>query len=781
MELLHNPGEVILQRYKIIDTLGQGGSGITYLAQDLENDDQLAVKSLSLSRMTDWKMLELFEREAQVLAQINHPGIPRYLDYFYTDSSENRSFYIAQQLAAGKSLQTLIENNFRISEAQVQQIATQILEILVYLHGQTPPIIHRDIKPQNIIYNENGRVFLVDFGAVQNAYYTTFMRGSTVVGTYGYMAPEQFRVQAEPATDLYALGATLLHLISHRSPSDFPYDGLKISFRSYLEVSQPFVDWLEKLLEPDIEDRFSSAEVALAELKNLNSSPSRIRNYNWVWKIGALGIASAMIITTAINYKWALLNLFGFALPESICTNPATLRTFLDQTNNPNAKVNNLNLDLKTHAAKSHSLLSCATKKGHFGNVKLLIDRGANVHQKYRKNQNILHLAMEQSTQQPSQQIIKLLLQKGVDINGQDDYGRTPLHDLIKNSRYISSVIVEDVFNSGADVNIQDNNGNTPLHYLMTHDTDMIPYVVNQLLNKGANVNIQNNDGNTVLHSLINNHLTFSLGLVRYILNSDANVNIKNKLNKTPLHLLLIRSKSQRNSDFIYEVTKMLVEQGGKASIQAQDGDGNTALHLLLQGNYNSQSWFSLIAYLIKNGADVNVKNVNGNIPLHNLVGNVYFSSTATINPEYSYKYINLMPKAVELLINQGSDVDAKNKYGETPLYRLIKSRQVVDEINFAMVKMLIAKGANVKTTNINSETLFHAFVQNLIAGSSNYSKDPYFYNTQIANLLYRKGVDFQTKNRFGQTPLKMAEFSPHAQEYLNYLFSSLEKGKTVN
>jgi serine/threonine protein kinase len=204
MELLHKPGESIAQRYRIVDILGQGGSGTTYQAQD-RRGQRVALKALSLHRMTDWKMMELFEREARVLAQLNHPAIPRYLEYFHVDTPQDRSFYIAQQLAPGQSLAVLVQKGWRANEEEVRRLAAQILEILVYLHELTPPVIHRDIKPQNIIRREDGQVFLVDFGAVQDTYHNTFMRGSTVVGTYGYMAPEQFRGQAVPTTDLYGL------------------------------------------------------------------------------------------------------------------------------------------------------------------------------------------------------------------------------------------------------------------------------------------------------------------------------------------------------------------------------------------------------------------------------------------------------------------------------------------------------------------------------------------------------------------------------------------------
>jgi serine/threonine protein kinase len=266
MELLHQPGQIIAERYRIINTLGQGGIGITYQAEDIHNHQQVALKALALRRMTEWKVLELFEREAKILAQLNHPGIPQYIDYFQVDAESDRGFYIAQQLAPGKSLAVLVENGWKPNEIEVKRLAIQILEILVYLHNLTPPVIHRDIKPQNIILQENGQIFLVDFGAVQDTYQNTVTGGSTVVGTYGYMAPEQFRGQAVLSTDLYGLGTTLLFLLTQKSPADLPQRKLKTDFRPHVSISQDFADWLEKMLEPIIEDRFPSVNAALSVL-----------------------------------------------------------------------------------------------------------------------------------------------------------------------------------------------------------------------------------------------------------------------------------------------------------------------------------------------------------------------------------------------------------------------------------------------------------------------------------------------------------------------------------
>ncbi|MGL6344163.1 MAG: serine/threonine protein kinase, partial [Waterburya sp.] len=272
------PLGTLRDRYKIINVLGKGGVGITYSAIDLHNQEKVAIKAVSLKQLDDWKQVELLEREAQVLAQLNHPAIPKYLDYFQVDTEQDRLFYIVQQLAPGKSLFQLVESGWRTTEVEVKEIARQILEILIYLHSLKPPVIHRDIKPHNLIIDPVGwveetkpkvdnspvagkiKVYLVDFGAVQNTYYNTLIRGSTVVGTFGYMSPEQFQGKATPASDLYSLGATILYLLTHRSPAELPHDTLKIDFRNAVNIDPGFANWLEKILQPDLEDRFTSAQ-----------------------------------------------------------------------------------------------------------------------------------------------------------------------------------------------------------------------------------------------------------------------------------------------------------------------------------------------------------------------------------------------------------------------------------------------------------------------------------------------------------------------------------------
>lgn len=258
--------DIVNARYRILKALGQGGSGITYAAEVLATGQRVALKELSLRGLADWKKIELFEREARTLETLTHPAIPAYIDYFQVDTADNRWFYLVQELAEGTSLFDRVNAGWRVDEAEARRIARAILVVLTYLHALNPPVIHRDIKPQNIILREDGHLYLVDFGAVQTVYRDSLRAGSTVVGTYGYMAPEQFRGQAVPTTDLYGLGATLLFLLTHQDPADLPQERLRITFRPYLSVSPSFADWLDRLIDPLVEDRFPSAQAALDTL-----------------------------------------------------------------------------------------------------------------------------------------------------------------------------------------------------------------------------------------------------------------------------------------------------------------------------------------------------------------------------------------------------------------------------------------------------------------------------------------------------------------------------------
>lgn len=266
--MIHQPGDRIAERYEISYVLGQGSTGATYAATDQQSGERVALKALSLFNAGNWKTLDLFQREATVLQQLNHPAIPQYLNAFDCNQHQDRYFYLVQTLVPGNSLATLVDQNGVFEAGRVRAIAQQLLTVLVYLQSFHPPMLHRDIKPQNVIQSPNGQISLVDFGSVQHVYRNTLTQGSTIVGTFGYMAPEQFRGHADLRTDLYGLGATLLFLLTGVSPANLPQKRLKLCFRDRIDVSAKFADWLERLLEPQPEARFPTAAIALDALQS---------------------------------------------------------------------------------------------------------------------------------------------------------------------------------------------------------------------------------------------------------------------------------------------------------------------------------------------------------------------------------------------------------------------------------------------------------------------------------------------------------------------------------
>ncbi len=276
-------GPLLHDRWRLGPRLGAGNQAQTYLARDESSDPKpvVVVKQLRLATgSSTWKKFDLFEREVRVLKSLRHRGIPRFLDSF---ESEPGVFNLVMEKAPGISLgsargmtlwsdsgadesKRAIATKARFTDDDLRDLMARILEILDYLHTRNPPVIHRDIKPANLLRAADGQVSLVDFGGVRDVLRQE--GGSTVVGTFGYMAPEQLHGQATPATDLYALGATLVALAGGVEPENVPRRGLRMDLNSHLKSSDPvLVDLLCKLTEPDPDDRPQSAAAVLEELK----------------------------------------------------------------------------------------------------------------------------------------------------------------------------------------------------------------------------------------------------------------------------------------------------------------------------------------------------------------------------------------------------------------------------------------------------------------------------------------------------------------------------------
>jgi eukaryotic-like serine/threonine-protein kinase len=258
--------ELLPDRYQYQKTLGNKAGRTTILALDQQTKTQVVIKLLTFSDEFQWEDLRLFEREMATLRSLDHPAIPRYLDSFETEIDQGKSIALVQNYIPAQSLEEYLQAGRQFDEAEVWELLNALLDILVYLHDRHPPVIHRDIKPSNILLgdrsgNSIGQVYLVDFGSVQTLA-TRAGQTMTVVGTYGYMPPEQFGGSAVPASDIYSLGCTALRLITGSHPGDLPQRDLQIQFTQYTDLSPSFTTWLQKATHPSLDQRFSQALTA---------------------------------------------------------------------------------------------------------------------------------------------------------------------------------------------------------------------------------------------------------------------------------------------------------------------------------------------------------------------------------------------------------------------------------------------------------------------------------------------------------------------------------------
>ena len=267
------PTRAVEDRYDVERKIGEGASAETFLAHDREDGGrQVVIKSLHVDRLDGWKFFELFEREAITLSKLRHHGVPEFVEWFASGSdSERPRFHIVQEFIEGRSLQEAIDEG-GLGPTEFDQLALGLLDILDYLHNRTPPIYHRDIKPSNIIVRPMGAPVLIDFGSVCYGWRAEDERGSTVAGTHGYMPPEQYMGQVSARSDLYGLGATLLHVASGREPSSFSFDDGRLSVPDSISLRAGARAALTKMLEPAPRDRPQSAREARELFVDLGES-----------------------------------------------------------------------------------------------------------------------------------------------------------------------------------------------------------------------------------------------------------------------------------------------------------------------------------------------------------------------------------------------------------------------------------------------------------------------------------------------------------------------------
>lgn len=256
-------GMTLQDRYLILGILGAGGMSSVYKGRDLHfpNVTKLVAVKEMINLAADPVMYEMvvrnFEREADLLATLSHPSIPRIFDYF----TEDNSSYLVMEFIEGKDLEALLrDSEGSMPEDQVIGWAIELCDVLSYLHNHQPqPVIFRDMKPSNVMVDHHGHIRLIDFGIAR-----VFQPGEkgTMIGTEGYSPPEQYRGEASPQGDLYALGATLHHLLTRRDPRAEP--PFSFSDRPIREINPAVSAELESViygaLTYDPKDRYPDAQ-----------------------------------------------------------------------------------------------------------------------------------------------------------------------------------------------------------------------------------------------------------------------------------------------------------------------------------------------------------------------------------------------------------------------------------------------------------------------------------------------------------------------------------------
>jgi serine/threonine-protein kinase len=273
-------GTLLNDRYRVIEQIGRGGFGRTYLAEDTQRYRELCVLKEFAPQVEDEAELrkaeELFEREAGILYKLQHDRIPKFEALLKTRINGKESLFLVQEYIEGESYWDILNRKGKLTETEVAKLIWELLAVLDYIHEQN--LIHRDISPDNLIRRDvDEKPILIDFGCVKiaaNAVSKSVDRSVTLIGKKGYAPEEQMRNgQAFPCSDLYSLAATSIVLLTGKQPDDLydSHQGLW-HWEEEVQVSASFKKLLNKMLAYRPRDRYQSAAKVRQILETENNS-----------------------------------------------------------------------------------------------------------------------------------------------------------------------------------------------------------------------------------------------------------------------------------------------------------------------------------------------------------------------------------------------------------------------------------------------------------------------------------------------------------------------------
>ena len=754
-----------LKGYRVVEVLGVGGFGVTYLADDLTLQRQVAIKEYlpnefavrdgvtvqpkSLKDRPDFEWgLARFLDEARTLAQFRHPNLVRVVEYFEANSTA----YIVMEYVDGEPLSDLLKRCGFMSEVEIREHVLPITDGLAHVHSAG--VLHRDIKPGNIMIGRNGVPVLIDFGSAREAV-STKTRSVTAVLTEGYAPLEQYSTRAKqsPATDIYALGAVLYRCVTGVTPMAATErvleggDGLafvaETAKGAYSAGLLNAVDAALRIRADDrprdvggflkIHDNHKDADVedastcktgkygTLAEVMSLIESGTDINSRDsdgrtplgWAAENGDPRCINALIEAGAqVNsFDGKMLVLYGStvsaeekkAKAQSGAYNGAPTDSPLHRAArhrspaNVKALINaGADIDARQKCEPERTALHIAARAGFPMTVSALLNAGANVAAKDYYGFTALHLAAESG----SPATIRVLLRAGADTVAQCNwFGRTALHQAAASGDNTENVRV--LLDAGINVDARTNFGDTPLHAAAEKGS---PATIGALLNAGANVEGKDENKFTALHHAARFGATDN---VRALLDAGADVDARNVFGNTALH----EAAGGLGSSATPETITVLLDVG--VDIEARNILSKTALGLAAQLGRTS-----VVRVLLQAGADIDAYGESDRPVLHDAAGS---GNSETIN----------------ILLEAGATVNAQDDSQQTALHR------AAEEGHADSVATLLEAGADMDMPNLWGATPLHRAAEEL--------------NTKAANILLNAGADTDARDEKGRNPPKSA------------------------